>query len=111
MGLALVAWLPIAALVSLSAASTGGEAPALALSAAGLAFLVLFPRLAYVAALATVLVLVIGGLFLGGILLSGGSPSADRLLFYVSALLLVGYLGTAAAVVLGPSTLRPWSAR
>jgi hypothetical protein len=111
MGLALVAWLPIAALVSLSAASTGGEAPALALSAAGLAFLVLFPRVAYVAALATVLVLVIGGLFLGGILLSGGNPSADRLLFYVSSLLLVGYLGTAAAVVLGPSTLRPWSAR
>jgi len=37
--------------------------------------------------------------------------STDRLMTYLGGLLVVGYIGTAAVVVIGPSTLRPWSAR
>jgi hypothetical protein len=110
-GLALVAWLPIAALASLASQSSGDELMGLVVTAASLVLLLLLPRIAYVAALATLLALAIGAVFVGGILLTGGNPSQDRLIFYIGALLLVGYLGTAAAVILGPPTLRPWSAR
>jgi hypothetical protein len=110
-GLAMVAWVPVAALAALASQSSGDELMGLVLTGASLVLLLAFPRIAYIAALSTVLALVIGGLFLGGILASGGNPSADRLLFYVSALLVVGYIATAAAVVIGPATLRPWSAR
>jgi len=108
---ALFAWVPLAAVIAASFASTTQLALASALMAGSLVLLVAIPRIAYIAAFSTVLVLFIGGLFVGAVFLSGGSPSLDRLSFYVGVLLLVGYLGTTAAVVLGPSTLRPWSAR
>jgi curved DNA-binding protein CbpA len=108
---ALVAWVPLAAVVAAAFASSTQFALPSALMAASLVLLVALPRIAYVAAVASVLVLIIGGLFVGGAFFAGASPSLDRLAFYVGVLLLVGYAGTAAAVVLGPSSLRPWSAR
>jgi hypothetical protein len=108
---ALVAWVPLAAVIAAAFASSTQFALPSALMAASLVLLVALPRIAYVAAVASVLVLIIGGLFVGGAFFAGASPSLDRLAFYVGVLLLVGYAGTAAAVVLGPSSLRPWSAR
>ncbi|HEY7024227.1 MAG TPA: J domain-containing protein [Candidatus Limnocylindrales bacterium] len=108
---ALVAWVPMAAVIAAGFANGTQLALASALMAASLVLLVVLPRIAYIGAVATVLVLVIGGLFIGGALFAGASPSLERLAFYVGVLLLVGYVGTAAAVVLGPSTLRPWSAQ
>jgi hypothetical protein len=108
---ALIAWLPIAAFVAVATQSSGDELMGIVLTAASLVALVVLPRVAYVAAVATLLVLLIGAIFVGGVLLAGWAPAPDRLYFYVGVLLVVGYLGTAAAVVLGPSTLRPWSAR
>jgi curved DNA-binding protein CbpA len=108
---ALVAWLPIAALVAALGAASGDELMGLALTVASLALLLAFPRVAYVAALATLLVLVIGGLFVGGMLVFGSRPTLEGLMTFIGGLLLVGYLATAAAVVFGPGTLRPWSDR
>jgi hypothetical protein len=101
----------MAAVIAAGFANGTQLALASALMAASLVLLVVLPRIAYIGAVATVLVLVIGGLFIGGALFAGASPSLERLAFYVGVLLLVGYVGTAAAVVLGPSTLRPWSAQ
>jgi len=110
-GFALVAWIPVAALVAAISAASGDELVGLALTVASLGVLLAVPRVAYVAALATLLVLVIGGLFVGGMLVFGSRPSLDGLTTFIGGLLLVGYLATAAAVVIGPSTLRPWSNR
>jgi len=110
-GLALFAWVPVAAIIAATFARSGDLAIGSALMAATLLGFVALPRIAYVCALATLLVLVIGGLFIGAVLLTGALPSVDRLSFYVGALLVTGYIGTAAAVVFGPSSLRPWSAQ
>ena len=110
-GFALVAWIPVAALVAALSAASGDELVGLALTVASLGLLLAVPRVAYIAALATLLVLVIGGLFVGGMLVFGSRPSLDGLTTFIGGLLLVGYLATAAAVVIGPSTLRPWSNR
>jgi curved DNA-binding protein CbpA len=108
---AFIAWLPIAAGIAVAVQTSGDELLGLVATVASLVVFILLPRIAYIAALATLLVLFIGGLFVGAILLSGGSPSVDRLAFYIGALLVVGYAGTLLAVAFGPSTFRPWSAR
>jgi curved DNA-binding protein CbpA len=110
-GFALIAWLPIAVAVAFAASFSGDELMGLVLTAASLFMLVIFPRVAYIAALATLLVLVVGGLFIGGVLLAGWLPTTERLATYLGGMLVVGYIATAAVVVIGPSTLRPWSSR
>jgi curved DNA-binding protein CbpA len=110
-GLALIAWLPPAALIALAGAHSVDQLVPFALIAAILAMLLVIPRIAYIGAVATVLVLLVGGLFVIGILLSGTLPSVERLSLFVGGLLAVGYLATAAVIAIGPSSLRPWSAR
>ena len=112
--LPLIAWLPIAALVAVAFADIGNQLHGPARQRrVSLVLLLAIPRIAYVAALATVLV-------------AGhrwpvrrwpparrsASRRADRLTASMSVrLLVVGYLATAAVVVVGPASLRPWSAR
>jgi hypothetical protein len=110
LGFALLAWLPFVVLIGFAVSQVADDVMRSALSALVLLALVAIPRIAYVAALATLLVLVIGGVFVGAVLLSGALPSVERLTFYVGALLLVGYAATAAVVLVGPRSLRPWSA-
>ncbi len=108
---ALVAWLPIAALISLTFADDINLPVATALLGVSLVLLVAVPRVAYIAAVATVLVLIVGGLFVGGLLLAGRLPPVSGLTGFTGGLLVVGYLATAAVTVIGPSSLRPWSAQ
>ena len=68
---ALIAWIPLAAVIAAGFASSTQFALASALMAASLVLLVALPRIAYIAAVATVLVLIIGGLFVGGALSQG----------------------------------------
>jgi len=110
-GLALVAWLPLVALTVGLTRGIPDEPMALVFMATSFVLLVILPRVAYVAALATLLALLVGSVFVAGIFLSGGAPPFERLSLYVGGLLVVGYLATAAVVVIGPSTMRPWSAR
>ena len=110
-GFALVAWLPIAAVVAVAAAASGDELLGLGLTLASLGLLIAVPRVAYIAALATLLVLVVAGVFVGGMLLLGSRPAIDLLATFAGGMLLVGYLATAAVVAIGPSSLRPWSVR
>ena len=110
-GFALVAWLPIAAVVAVASSASGDELMGLALTVASLGLLLAVPRVAYVAALATMLVLVVAGLFVGGMLMLGSRPSVDLMATFVGGMLLVGYLATAAIVAIGPASLRPWSER
>jgi curved DNA-binding protein CbpA len=110
-GYAIIAWLPIAGLVAAASVTSGDELVGLALTTASLGLLLAVPRVAYIAALATLLTLLIGGLFVGGMLLTGKLPPLDDLAVFGGGMLLVGYLATAAVVVIGPHSLRPWSAR
>ncbi len=108
---ALIAWLPIAAVVAVASSLSGDELMGLALTVASLGLLLVVPRVAYIAAVATLLVLIVAGLFVGGMLLLGSRPSVDLMATFVGGMLLVGYLVTAAVVVIGPASLRPWSER
>ncbi len=109
-GFALFAWLPIAALVALAGTASADELIGPGLILASLAVLVAVPRVAYIAALATLLVVVVGGLFVGGLALLGTPLPVDRLLFFLGGMLVVGYIATATVVAVGPASLRPWSA-
>jgi len=110
-GYAFVAWVPLVLLFTVLLADNLDYALTSLATGVGLVCLVCLPRVAYVGAVATLLVGVVGGLFIGGVVLAGWLPSPDRLAAYVSGLLVVGYLATAAVVALGPPSLRPWSAR
>ena len=113
LGLALIAWLPIVVL----AAYAGSIAPneeigMLLLMAVGLLALVAAPRLAYVGSVATLGLLVVGGLFIGGLAVAGiRLPLGTGLTAAVGGALVLGYVAIAGTVALGPSSLRPWSAR
>jgi lysylphosphatidylglycerol synthetase-like protein (DUF2156 family) len=108
---ALVAWLPIVAIMVIASAQMFDQNVPMAFIVISLGLLLAVPRLAYVAAVATVLALVVGGLFVGGLLLVGRLPSSSNISTFVGGLLVVAYIATAAVVAIGPRTLRPWSAR
>jgi curved DNA-binding protein CbpA len=108
---ALVAWLPIAAIMVAASAEMFDQNVPMAFIVISLGVLLAVPRLAYVAAVATVLALVIGGLFVGGLVLAGRLPSIDAISVFIGVLLVVAYVATAAVIAIGPRTLRPWSAR
>src|SRR4051794_23175313 len=108
---ALVAWLPLVAVASLLFADTLDPALTTLVVGLVLVLLIVLPRLAYVAAVATVLALVVGGLFVGGLLLAGRLPGLDSIGTFIGGLLAVAYLATAAVIAIGPHTLRPWSVR
>ena len=108
----LIGWIPLAALIALAMTDTFGDMAASGLAAVVLGILVLVPRVAYVAAIAGVCVLLIGGLFVGALAVSGsGLSAAAGMSSAVSAFIAIGYAATAAILLLGPAGLRPWSAR
>jgi len=108
----LIGWIPLAALIALATTDAFGDMAASGLAAIVLGILVVVPRVAYVAAVAGVCVLLIGGLFVGALAISGGGLSAATgLATAVSGFIAVGYAATAAILLLGPQSLRPWSVR
>jgi len=56
-----------------------------------------------------VLALVVGGLFVGGLALTGRLAAPSNIAVFIGGLLAVAYVATAAVVVVGPKSLRPWS--
>jgi curved DNA-binding protein CbpA len=108
----LIGWIPLAALIALATTDAFGDIAASGLAAVVLGILVVVPRVAYVAAVAGVCVLLIGGLFVGALAISGsGLSAAAGLATAVTGFIVVGYVATAAILLLGPQSLRPWSAR
>ncbi len=120
---ALVAWLPIMALIGYGAAfATGCDRDALGctplfesgqalLSAAALGLLAVLPRVAYVGALATVGLLLAAGLSVGAITVWGvGLPLTGAATAALGVVLLLAYAASAAAVLLRNPASRPWSA-
>ena len=121
--LALVAWIPLAIAIGYGGAvATGCDRAALGcpsylepvqliLMALSLAVLVALPRVAYVAALATIGLLGGSALIVAGVWLLGlNRPLSSPVLAISSALLLVIYLATATWIVAGGPRRRPWSA-
>ena len=108
----LIGWIPLAALIALATTDAFGDMAASGLAAVVLGILVVVPRVAYVAAVAGVCVLVTGGLFVGALAMSGsGLSAAAGLATAVAGFIVVGYAATAAILLLGPQSLRPWSVR
>lgn len=123
LGFALIAWIPFALVIGYGGAvATGCDRAAVScprylepaqaiLIALALALLVALPRVAYVAALATLgllgaaLVIVAGAWFFGL-----RAPLPAPVLAVSSAVLLVIYLATASWIVAGGPRRRPWSA-
>lgn len=121
--LALVAWIPLAIAIGYGGAVATGcdraaiscpsylEPVQLLLIGLALAVLVALPRVAYVAALATVGLLGGSALIVAGVWLLGlQRPISTFVLAISSALLLVIYLATATWIVAGRPRRRPWSA-
>lgn len=108
----LIGWIPLAALIALATTDAYGDMAASGLAAVVLGILVVVPRAAYVAAVAGVCVLLIGGLFVGALAISGsGLSAAAGLPTAMTGFIVVGYAATAAILLLGPRSLRPWSVR
>ncbi|HEY5521089.1 MAG TPA: DnaJ domain-containing protein [Candidatus Limnocylindrales bacterium] len=108
----LIGWIPLAALIALATTDAFGDMAASGLAAVVLGILVVVPRVAYVAAIAGVCVLFIGGLFVGALAISGsGLSTAAGLATAVSGFIVIGYAATAAILLIGPASLRPWSVR
>jgi hypothetical protein len=106
---ALIAWLPLASVLLLASVEMIDQVVPFALIVTTLVALLAFPRVAYVAAVATVLALLVGGLFVGGLALTGRLPEPSNIAVFIGGLLAVAYVATAVVAVVGPKTLRPWS--
>jgi hypothetical protein len=122
---ALIAWLPIAALIMLAGIASPAcnavgfdcaqpidEVIQSVLLALSLGALFLFPRVAYVATIATMGPLLVGAV-LAGVLYVGGVrlPLESGVIAAIGGALALGYVATAGVVALGPSSLRPWTNR
>ena len=107
--LALMAWVPIAGFLAV-AAPPDEEISAQVVMFASLIGLVALPRIAYIGAIATVGLLVVGAVVVGALAFAGVDiPSSVALVSVIGAGAAVGYLAIAGLVLLGPSALRPWS--
>ena len=120
---AFVAWIPLALAIGYGGAvATGCDRAAIGcpsylepvqqlLTAVALGLLLALPRVAYVGALATVVLLGASALIVAGAWLIGlRPPLPSSVLAISSALLLLIYLATATWIVAGGPRRRPWSA-
>ena len=109
LGFALIAWLPVAALIAVAATERTNALIPAALMALSLVIFFGVPRLAYLAGVATIGLLIVGVVFIGALAIAGvGLPLSAGLTASVLGALAVGYLATAGLVLLGPPSLRPW---
>jgi hypothetical protein len=121
--LALVAWIPLAIAIGYGGAVATGcdraaiscpsylEPVQLVVIGLALAVLVALPRVAYVAALASVGLLAGSTLIVTAVWMLGlQRPLSSTVLAISSAVLLVIYLATASWIVAGGTRRRPWSA-
>jgi curved DNA-binding protein CbpA len=110
--LALIGWLPVPVVVTLAASAATDEVIRGVVSVLALATLVAVPRLAYIAAAATLGLLVVGAFFALALVVGGGGLSlGGGLIVMVGGVLVVGYLVVGALVAFGPRSVRPWSSR
>ncbi len=107
---ALIAWLPFAAAIILAPSVRIDEVMQGALMALTLGILAAVPRLAYVLAVATLGLLVVGFFFILGLAWLGVAlPLSPGLIAAIGGALALGYVATAGMIALGPAGLRPWS--
>jgi hypothetical protein len=107
---ATIAWAPIAAVIALSTSTRIDEVVQAALMAMTLILFALVPRLAYVLSVATLGLLIVGGVLVGALLLLGVRPPLGLgLTAAIGGAFALGYVATAGIVALGPSGLRPWA--